>query len=245
MIHLAETRGEVEAMTRDKGVTPTTYLAELGVLSERTIAAHCVHVGEADLELLAEFNVAVASNPVANLKLGSGVAPVPQMLARGIRVGFGTDGAASNNTLDLLRDVQLAALLYKGITGDPTCMPARTVVELLTIGGATALGLGGLDRHARARQAGRRRLPVGRRPPRGAGPRPVGPRRLRRPGRRRPSRRRRRPGRGPGPRGPHRRRGARARRRARARRPTAFRVLRPPRAGIRDRSGLLVSTTGA
>jgi len=142
MIHLAETRGEVEAMTRDKGVTPTAYLAELGVLSERTIAAHCVHVGEADLELLAEFNVAVASNPVANLKLGSGVAPVPQMLARGIRVGFGTDGAASNNTLDLLRDVQLAALLYKGITGDPTCMPARSVVELLTIGGASALGLG-------------------------------------------------------------------------------------------------------
>jgi 5-methylthioadenosine/S-adenosylhomocysteine deaminase len=99
-------------------------------------------VTEADLDLLAEFDVGVASNPVSNLKLASGVAPVPQMLARGIKVGFGTDGAASNNTLDLLRDVQLAALLYKGVSGDPTVMPARVVAELLTVGGARVLGLG-------------------------------------------------------------------------------------------------------
>jgi 5-methylthioadenosine/S-adenosylhomocysteine deaminase len=141
MIHLAETRWEVEKLTREKGITPTAYLADLGVLSERTVAAHCVHVSDADLDLLAEFDVGVASNPVSNLKLSSGVAPLPQMLARGIRVSFGTDGAASNNTLDLLRDVQLAALLYKGITGDPTCMPARAMVELLTLGGARVLGL--------------------------------------------------------------------------------------------------------
>jgi 5-methylthioadenosine/S-adenosylhomocysteine deaminase len=86
MIHLAETRWEVETLTRDKGVTPAAYLADLGVLSERTVAAHCVHVSEADLDLLAEFDVGVASNPVSNLKLASGVAPVPQMLSRGIRV---------------------------------------------------------------------------------------------------------------------------------------------------------------
>jgi 5-methylthioadenosine/S-adenosylhomocysteine deaminase len=141
IIHLAETRWEAEKIQADKGLSPVAYLADLGILSERTVAAHCVHVSPADLDLLAEFAVGVASNPVSNLKLASGVAPVPQMLARGIKVGFGTDGAASNNTLDLLRDVQLATLLYKGVTGDPTCMPARVMAELLTIGGARVLGL--------------------------------------------------------------------------------------------------------
>lgn len=139
--HLAETRWEVEKITAEKGKTPVAYLAELGVLSERTVAAHCVHVTPDDLDILAEFEVGVASNPVSNLKLGSGVAPVPQMVERGLKVGFGTDGAASNNTLDLLRDVQLAALVYKGVAADPTCMPARTIAELLTIGGARVLGL--------------------------------------------------------------------------------------------------------
>lgn len=140
-IHVAETRWEAETIRKEKGASPVRYLADLGILSERTVAAHCVHVSEEDLDLLAEFGVGVAANPVSNLKLGSGVAPLPQMLARGLRVGLGTDGAASNNTLDLLRDAQLAALLYKGLTGDPTCLPARTVAELLTIGGARALGL--------------------------------------------------------------------------------------------------------
>ncbi|MGD1147795.1 MAG: amidohydrolase [Thermoanaerobaculaceae bacterium] len=141
IIHLAETRWEVEKITAEKGVSPVAYLADLGILSERTVAAHCVHVSEGDLDLLGEFEVGIASNPVSNLKLASGLAPLPQMLARGLKVSFGTDGAASNNTLDLLRDAQLASLVYKGITGDPTCIPARTVVEMLTIGGARALGL--------------------------------------------------------------------------------------------------------
>ena len=141
IIHLAETRWEVEKITTEKGVSPVAYLADLGILSERTIAAHCVHVSEADLDLLGEFEVGIATNPVSNLKLASGLAPLPQMLARGLKVSFGTDGAASNNTLDLLRDAQLASLMYKGFTGDPTCIPARTVVELLTIGGARVLGL--------------------------------------------------------------------------------------------------------
>ena len=143
IIHLAETRWEAEKIKSAKGVTPVAYLADLGILSERTVAAHCVHVDDADLDLLAEFEVGVASNPASNLKLASGVAPVPQMLERGIKVSFGTDGAASNNTLDLLRDVQMAALIYKGLSGDPTTMPARTVAELLTIGGARVLGLDG------------------------------------------------------------------------------------------------------
>jgi len=141
IIHVAETRWEVEKITAEKGVTPVAYLADLGILSERTVAAHCVHVSEADLDLLGEFEVGIATNPVCNLKLASGVAPLPQMLARDLKVAFGTDGAASNNTLDLLRDAQLAALVYKGLTGDPTSMPARTVIEMLTIGGARVLGL--------------------------------------------------------------------------------------------------------
>jgi 5-methylthioadenosine/S-adenosylhomocysteine deaminase len=141
IIHLAETRWEVEKIRAAKGVSPVAYLADLGILSERTVAAHCVHVSEADLDLLAEFEVGVASNPTSNLKLGSGIAPLPQMLARGIKVSFGTDGAASNNTLDLLRDAQMAALIYKGLGGDPTVMPARTMAELLTLGGARVLGL--------------------------------------------------------------------------------------------------------
>jgi len=141
MIHLAETRHEVERLVAEKGVTPAAYLADLGILSERTIAAHCVHISPADLDLLGEFQVGVASNPVSNLKLGSGIAPLPQMLSAGLKVAFGTDGTASNNTLDLLRDAQIASLLYKGITGDPTVLPARQLVELLTLGGARVLGL--------------------------------------------------------------------------------------------------------
>lgn len=141
MIHLAETRAEVDNLLRDKGITPTAYLADLGILGERTIAAHCVHVSPEDLQVLSELEVGVATNPVSNLKLSSGVAPVPQMIAAGIKVGLGTDGAASNNTLDLLRDGQLAALLYKGVCGSPTCLPARQLGELLTLGGARVLGL--------------------------------------------------------------------------------------------------------
>lgn len=140
-IHLSETRWEVEKSLEEKGLSPVAYLADLGVLSERTVAAHCVHVSPEDIELLQEFDVGVAHNPVSNLKLASGVSPVPAMSAQGVKLGLGTDGAASNNTLDLLRDAQIAALLHKGATGDPTVLPAREIVEMATIGGARVLGL--------------------------------------------------------------------------------------------------------
>jgi len=152
-IHLAETTWEVEKLLGEKGVSPVAYLADLGVLSERTVAAHCVHVSSEDIELLAEFEAGVSHNPVSNLKLASGVAPVPAMVAGGVRVGLGTDGAASNNTLDLLRDMQLAALLHKGITGDPTVLPARTMIELVTISGARVLGLGNIGTLAEGHEA--------------------------------------------------------------------------------------------
>jgi len=140
-IHLAETRWEVEQLLSEKDVSPVAYLADLGVLSERTVAAHCVHVSTEDIELLAEFEVGVSHNPVSNLKLASGVSPVPALIANGVKVGLGTDGAASNNTLDLLRDMQLAALLHKGMAGDPTVLPARRMLELATTDGARVLGL--------------------------------------------------------------------------------------------------------
>jgi len=140
-IHLSETRWEVEKLLSEKGMSPVAYLADLGVLTERTIAAHCVHVSPEDIDLLGEFEVGVAHNPVSNLKLASGVAPVPAMLERGLKVGLGTDGAASNNTLDMLRDLQLSALLHKGVASDPTVMPARAALEMATLGGARVLGL--------------------------------------------------------------------------------------------------------
>ncbi len=140
-IHLSETRWEVEKLMEEKGRSPVGYLADLGVLSERTVAAHCVHVSPEDIETLVEFEVGVAHNPVSNLKLASGVAPIPTMVEAGVKLGIGTDGAASNNTLDLLRDMQLASLLHKGVFGDPTVLPARSMIEMATIGGASVLGL--------------------------------------------------------------------------------------------------------
>ncbi len=143
-IHLSETRWEVEKLLQEKGVSPVTYLADLGVLSERVIAAHCVHLAPEDIDLLAEFEVGVSHNIVSNLKLASGISPVPAMIERGVKLGLGTDGAASNNTLDLLRDMQLTALVHKGTTGDPTALPARKVLEMATVDGARVLGIDSL-----------------------------------------------------------------------------------------------------
>ncbi|MCD4749661.1 MAG: amidohydrolase [Thermoanaerobaculales bacterium] len=140
-IHLAETRWEVETLLEKRGATPVAYLEDIGFLSDRVVAAHCVHVSREDIETLAENNVGVSHNPVSNLKLSSGVAPVPKMLEAGIKLGLGTDGAASNNGLDLLRDLQIAALLHKGTSGDPTTLPAQSILEMATIDGARVLGL--------------------------------------------------------------------------------------------------------
>jgi 5-methylthioadenosine/S-adenosylhomocysteine deaminase len=140
-IHLAETSWEVEKLLAEKELSPVAYLADLGVLTERTVAAHCVHVSSEDIALLADFEVGVSHNPVSNLKLASGVSPVPALVEAGVKLGLGTDGTASNNTLDLLRDMQLAALLHKGISGDPTALPARTMLEMVTSRGAQVLGL--------------------------------------------------------------------------------------------------------
>lgn len=141
-IHLSETRWEIETSIEQKGASPVAYLESLGILSDQVVAAHCVHVDHRDIEILAENGVGVSHNPVSNLKLASGIAPVPEMLEAGVRLGLGTDGAASNNTLDLLRDLQITALLHKSISGDPTTLPTTTVLSAATRGGAQILGLG-------------------------------------------------------------------------------------------------------
>jgi 5-methylthioadenosine/S-adenosylhomocysteine deaminase len=140
-LHLAETRQEVEAMQRQKGCTSAVYLDRLGVLDELTVAVHGVWLTPEDQDLLARRQVKVSHCPESNLKLAAGVAPVPDLLARGVTVGLGTDGAASNNNLDLFGEMSLAARLHKVWRRDPTVLPAAQTLALATREGARVLGL--------------------------------------------------------------------------------------------------------
>ncbi len=138
-IHLSESRGEVENFKENYGKTPVKHLAEIGFMDRPVLAAHCVHLEAEDLDILAEKEVGVSHNPGSNLKLGSGIAPLKQMLERGIKVGLGTDGASSNNNLDMFEEMRLAALLPKGLHEDPTLIPASRALEMATSAGAEIL----------------------------------------------------------------------------------------------------------
>ena len=151
-IHLSETAEEVETSFKKNGCSPVAHLSALGVLSSRTTAAHCVHLSDADIELMAAAGAHVIHNPESNMKLASGIAPISKYLRRGINVALGTDGAASNNNLDLFEEMRTAALLQKVATGDPTVMNAREVLRMATRGGAGALGL---DQKTGSLQAGK------------------------------------------------------------------------------------------
>ncbi|WP_338826291.1 5-methylthioadenosine/S-adenosylhomocysteine deaminase [Moorella thermoacetica] len=140
-IHLAETRGEVEDVKARYGATPVALVNKLGLLDLPVLAAHCVHLTTEEIAILAEKKVGVAHCPESNLKLASGVAPVKEMLAAGVNVAIGTDGASSNNNLDMVAETRTAALLAKGITGDPTVVPAHQALVMATLNGARALGL--------------------------------------------------------------------------------------------------------
>ncbi len=142
-LHLAETRSEVEEVKQQHGLTPVAYLDRLGVLDELTVAVHAVWLTSADRELLARRGVKVSHCPESNLKLASGVAPIPELLAAGVCVGLGTDGAGSNNNLDLWGEMSLAARLHKVWGRDPTLLPAAQAVALATREGARVLGLDG------------------------------------------------------------------------------------------------------
>ncbi|MGI9859804.1 amidohydrolase [Moorella naiadis] len=140
-IHLAETRGEVEEIKARYGATPVALVNKLGLLDLPVLGAHCVHLTTEDIAILAAKKVGVAHCPESNLKLASGVAPVKEMLAAGVNVAIGTDSAASNNNLDMIAEMRTCALLAKGITGDPTAIPAHQALTMATLNGAKALGL--------------------------------------------------------------------------------------------------------
>ena len=139
-IHLSETKSEHEGCIAKYGKTPAAVLAENGVFDTRTTAAHCVWLSEEDMDLLREKQVTVAHNPVSNLKLASGIAPICKMQEKGVRVALGTDGVCSNNNHDLFEEIKLAALLQKGTTGDPRVIPAYDALYMATRAGAFAQG---------------------------------------------------------------------------------------------------------
>jgi 5-methylthioadenosine/S-adenosylhomocysteine deaminase len=141
LIHLAEDRSEVETILAREGKRPVEFVDGLGILDERVVAAHMIHPDPGEIEILAERGVGVAHCPESNMKIGAGIAPVPQMLAAGVAVGLGTDGPASNNNLSMWDEIDTAAKLHKLATADPTTLDARTALQMATIGGARALGL--------------------------------------------------------------------------------------------------------
>jgi 5-methylthioadenosine/S-adenosylhomocysteine deaminase len=141
LTHISETAQEVETSLKEHGMPVVPWLQRNGILDTKLTAAHCVHIGEDEMQMLLSADAGVVHNPTSNLKLASGIAPVPLMLKTGLKVGVGTDGPASNNDLDLLDEARLAAFLAKGSTGDPTALPARQAFALATIEGARALHL--------------------------------------------------------------------------------------------------------
>ena len=141
IIHVAETLNEIAEIKEKYGKTPVKHLDSLGILGPHLIADHCVHLEESDIKIIAAHGVKVVHNPESNMKLASGIAPVPEMLSQGLTVGLGTDGCASNNDLDLFSEMDTAAKLHKVNTLDPTVMDALAVLRMATIEGAKALGL--------------------------------------------------------------------------------------------------------
>lgn len=143
VLHLSENESEVDEIRQRYGCRPVAHLENLGLLSPRLIADHCVAVDDRDMDLLARHGVQVVHNPESNMKLASGIAPVPQMLQMGINVALGTDGCASNNDLDLFGEMDSCAKLHKVASLDPTVLPAETALQMATRNGAEALGLAG------------------------------------------------------------------------------------------------------
>jgi 5-methylthioadenosine/S-adenosylhomocysteine deaminase len=153
IIHLSETSDEVATSSEKYHATPSEYLESLGFWGPRTIAAHGVHLTPAEIQILARRHVGVSHNPESNMKLASGVAPVPAMRAAGIPVGLGTDGAASNNDLDMFEAMRQAAFLHKLTSGDPRAIPAPVAIEMATIDGARVAGM---DREIGSLEPGKR-----------------------------------------------------------------------------------------
>lgn len=152
-IHLSESKKEIDDSYNLRGKSPIKHVNDLGLLDLPTLAAHCVHLSDEDIAILAEKKVSVANNPGSNLKLGNGFARVEDMLRSGVNVGLGTDGSASNNNLNMFEEINLAALINKGYTGDTTSIPAATAVKMATLNGARALGI---DKQVGSLEAGKK-----------------------------------------------------------------------------------------
>lgn len=140
-IHVHETQYEIQQSLEQYGVRPLARLEALGLLTPGLIAVHAIHLNPEEIVSLAAHGCHVAHCPSSNLKLASGFAPIAELLAAGVNVGIGTDGAASNNRLDMISELRLAALLGKGVAGDPSALPAHEVLRMATLAGARALGL--------------------------------------------------------------------------------------------------------
>ncbi|ATW88481.1 5-methylthioadenosine/S-adenosylhomocysteine deaminase [Halohasta litchfieldiae] len=139
--HANETQNEVDPLVDDHGVRPLEYADDLGMLTDQDFLAHCVHVDETEIELLAETGASVIHCPASNMKLASGIAPIQEMLDTGVNVGLGTDGAASNNDLDLFDEIRDAAMIGKLARGDARDVAAESAVRMATEGSAEAIGL--------------------------------------------------------------------------------------------------------
>ena len=139
-IHLSESRAEMDAMAKERGVTPIRYVSEQGVFDVPVIAAHCVYATDDDIRLMADRHVSVAINPKSNMKLGNGFAPVRKFLDAGLNVCLGTDGAGSNNCLNMFQEMNAAALVYKGANRQSQCVDAADVLKMATVNGAKAIG---------------------------------------------------------------------------------------------------------
>ncbi len=139
--HVSESAYEVHMHQQQYGIRPVAHLAELGVFTRPTLVAHAVHLSDEELQLLATHQVHVSHNPGSNLKLASGIARVPEMLAAGITLSIGTDSAASNNNLDMFEEIRLAALIHKGVSHDPTVVSASQALAMGTTAGAASIWL--------------------------------------------------------------------------------------------------------
>jgi len=141
LTHLLETKEEIAIVREKHGKAPLELLTDLGVMDEGTIAVHCNWLTAADIETMARCRARVAHTPESNMKLASGITPVPALMKAGVLVGLGTDGCASNNDLDMFREMDTAAKVHKLVTADPTAMDAKTVLTMATREGARVLGL--------------------------------------------------------------------------------------------------------
>lgn len=142
--HLSESQDEQDKAIAQYGVSPAELYERNGILTDKTVCAHCVYLSDRDIGILSGHNTSVAHNPASNMKLGNGFAPVAKMLEQGVNVALGTDGCCSNNNQNMLREMQLAALIHKGTAKEATAVPAAGVFDMATKNGAAVIGLGGI-----------------------------------------------------------------------------------------------------